>query len=146
LISSLGHAVDVSYLIDCPSCCCGWRIDARRLVNVKSEAPYNAASCEERARYAALRHLCDPLIDSYFLALAAKTKKAEHAEMVRLGIYSGSYRNFLTSKRETKSCPEIACGLRNHDWMADQARQARVALDINAFRLVTTLDCVPIPD
>ena len=119
-------SADVGYLIDCPSCSHGWRIDGRRLVNVKSEAPSKAASCEERARYAALRQLCDPLIDAYFLAFAAKTKKAEHAEMWRLGIYSGSYRNFLASKREKKLCSEIAYGLGKYDWLANQAIQAGI--------------------
>lgn len=122
-------SADVGYSIDCPSCSLGWRIDGRRLVNVKSEALYNAASCEERARYAALRQLCDPLIDSYFLAFTAKTKKAEHAEMVRLGIYSGSYRNFLASKRERKPCSEIAYGLRNYDWLSNQARKAGIGFE-----------------
>jgi hypothetical protein len=123
-------SADVGYLIDCPSCSRCWRIDGRRLVNVKSEAPYNAASREEGAKYAALRLLCDPLIESYFLAFAAKTKKAEHAEMVRLDIYSGGYRNFLTSKREKKrSCSEIAYGLRNHGWLADLARQAGIGTE-----------------
>jgi hypothetical protein len=120
-----------AYLIDCPSCSRCWRIDGRRLVNVASEAPYNAASQEKRTKYAALRQLCDPLIDAYFLAFAAKTKKAEHAEMVRLDIYTDSYRNFLTSKRETKSCSEIAYGLRNHGWLADLARQAGISTEFD---------------
>lgn len=116
-------SADVGYSIDCPSCSSGWRIDGRHLVNVKSEAPYNAASKEERAKRDALRQLCGPLVDSYFQSFGAKTKKAEHAEMVRLGIYPGSYRNFLTDKRQKKFCSEIAYGLRNHGWLADLARQ-----------------------
>jgi hypothetical protein len=130
-------SADVSYLIDCPSCSCGWRIDGRRLVNVKSEAPYNAASREERARYAALRHLCDPLIDSYFLALAAKTKTAEHAEMVTRRLFR-QVSQLSDEQRETKSCSEVAYGLRNHDWLANQARQLGVGSEFE--RLIKELE------
>jgi|SRR5579863_855329 len=95
-------SADVGYSIACPSCSQAWRIEGRGIVNVKSEAPYNAVYREERAKYAALSELCDPLVDSYFQTFAAKTKKRPSTP-VRLGIYSGSYRNFLTSKREKKS-------------------------------------------
>jgi hypothetical protein len=55
-------------------------------VNFASEAPYNAASREERAKSSALMQFCAPLVDSYFQAFSARTKKAEHAEMVRLDV------------------------------------------------------------
>jgi hypothetical protein len=93
---------------------------------VASEAPYKSAIHEEAAKRSALAQLYDPLIDSYFQAFAAKTKKAEHAEMVRLDINSGSYRNFLKHKAEGKSCSQIACPLRNQGWLADLAEQAGV--------------------
>jgi hypothetical protein len=124
-------STDVSYSIDCPSCSRGWRIDGRKLVNVESEAPYNAATREERAKHAALMQLCSPLVDSYFQAFAAKTKKAEHAEMVRLDTYSGSYRNFLKDKAERKACSEITYPLRNLGWLADLAKQAGVSAEFD---------------
>jgi hypothetical protein len=119
-------SADVSYSIDCPSCSRGSRIDGRKLVNVESEAPYNAAAREERTKYAELMQLCRPIVDSYFQAFAAKTKKAEHAEMVKLEIYSGSYRNFLKDKTERKACSEIAYPLRNPGWLSDLAKRAGV--------------------
>src|SRR5579859_4356481 len=88
-------SADISYSIACASCSQAWRIEGHGLVNVQSEAPYSAAYREERAKHAALNALCGPLVDSYFRVFAAKSKKAEHAEMARLGIYSGNCRNFL---------------------------------------------------
>jgi hypothetical protein len=126
-------SADIRFSIECLSCDREWRIQNECLVNKRSEVPYAAAQQEERLKYDALRQFIDPLVDLYFLRFAAKTKKAEHAEMLRLGITTDSYQGFLKEKAKSKPYSEICFALRNREWLCDLARQSS---------LLETLTCV----
>lgn len=84
-----------------------------------------------------LKAICAPLVDAYFSNFAARSKKAEYEEMMRLKIYTGSYRNYLDDKSRNRSWADIAYALRNENWVERLAdcdglgaafRQARKAL------------------
>jgi hypothetical protein len=99
---------------------------ARTPCKQEYRSPYNAARQEEQAKHTVLTRLTNRLVDSYFAKFSAKTKKAEHAEMVRLGITSDSYRGFLKAKAKAKACSELCCARQNINWLTDLARQAAV--------------------
>src|SRR5205809_6061374 len=72
----------------------------------------------------ALNKMLGGLVERYFETYAAKSKKAEHAEMMRLGIASGSYQDFLKRRREGRTRGEIANLHRNAEWIAQLVHQA----------------------
>jgi hypothetical protein len=78
------------------------------------------------------------LINKYFYEFTAKTKKAEHAEMVRLGITCMSYREFLKRKNEGNSPAQMCYALHNRNWVAALARA--VSLEEELHRLWVTYE------
>ena len=119
-------SADIGYSIGCEACRREWHIEHGSLVKAASEAPYKVARAAESARHQELDATINPLVDSYFLSFAAKTKKAEHAEMVRLGISCGDYRDYLKRRREGKTYSLCCYGLRNLMWLQSIADRAGV--------------------
>jgi hypothetical protein len=104
-------------------------------VKISTETDYNKATQQERECRACLHDLVSALVNQYFEQFAAKTKKAEHAEMVRLGITSAGYRDFLKRKNEGNSPAQMCSGLNNRDWLTDLARASSVEAELNRLRL-----------
>jgi hypothetical protein len=117
---------DIRYSIGCEACRREWHIRHGVLVKSASETPYKAAYAAESARRNELNATINPLVDSYFSNFAAKTKKAEHAEMVRLGIFTGSYRDYLNRRREGNAYSQSSNGFRNPTWLQSLADRAGV--------------------
>jgi hypothetical protein len=71
------------------------------------------------------------LVNGYFDTFGARTKKAEHQETARLGIYQHNNCSFLKAKTEGKSIGHICYGLANRPWVASLAdvRGCRSSLD-----------------
>jgi hypothetical protein len=78
-----------------------------------------------------LNTLTAELVDKYFDTFGAKTKKEEHLEAVRLGIYQQNYRSYLNEKIEGKSIGHVCYGQANRAWIASlaDARGCRPLLD-----------------
>lgn len=95
--------------IECETCVRTWRLEAfsEVLVNIASEAEYKQASPKSSATHQTLRREVAAIVDRYFSGLALTTKKAEYAELTRLGLTSISYRDF-TAARRAQSIGQIA--------------------------------------
>jgi hypothetical protein len=117
---------DIGYSIGCHSCNREWRIQHGSLVNLASEKPFNAAYAAERDRHTELDSVINPLVDSYFSSFAAKTKMVEHAEMKRLGIFQGNYRDYLSQRSKGKAYSQCCYGRRNPTWLQSLADRAGV--------------------
>jgi hypothetical protein len=120
-------SADISLDIACGNCRAEWRIENSSLVKKSTETAFQMAQAGERPKYDALKHISIRLTDAYFVKFSAKTKKAEHAEMVRLGIYKGSYRDFLKARAKGKSLAAVCHALGNKKWLADLAAEAGVS-------------------
>lgn len=115
---------DISYWIRCPACSVEWRIESGSLVKVASERPYEAAIKVASRAHDAVKLIADRLVAGYFATFGAKTKKAEHAEAVRLGIFKHDYRSYLRS-RANAATPAGAChALANTAWVKKLANGA----------------------
>lgn len=113
---------DHAYTIDCKACSLEYRFDYGHLVRRSSEAAYRACREAEYRCYKDLQLIIEPLIEEYFVEFAAKTKKAEHAEIVRLNLSSNSYRGYLADRGKGKSLASTCGGLRNTSWLRNQAQ------------------------
>jgi hypothetical protein len=123
---------DISYSIGCEACRSEWNIQHGSLVNSASEAPYKAAYTAQNARHQELEAMINPLVESYFENFAARTQKAEHAEMVRLGISNGGYRDYLKRRREGRAYYLCCFGFRNPTWLQSIADLAGVRSRLDA--------------
>lgn len=110
-------SADIAYEIQCPKCSSEWRLEHRQLILRASEAPYKNARVKEHSEYEKLRVLVDGLVNGYFASFSAPSKKAELAEMQRLGISNHSYNSFLKEKRAGKPPAQLCFGLRNLPWL-----------------------------
>ena len=95
-----------------------------RFVDTRTEADYNKATQHERTCREKLHELIDALVNQYFADFGAKTIKAEHAEMVRLGITSQNYRQYLKGKNDGSSPAQMSHGLKNREWLMGLALTA----------------------
>ena len=86
-----------------------------------SETNYRIARAKEEAALTPLRSSVDQIVTDYFAGFAASTKKAEHAEMVRLGITAMSYRQYLDHRRKGETISQACNGLRNEEWLLSEA-------------------------
>lgn len=125
---------DIYQYINCTKCAAEWRLEHRRLVQISSETEYKLARNQELLCRDNLYRVVTPLADEYFKAFAAKTKKAEHEEMVRLGIFNGNYRDFLNRKRGG-SPGNICNALKNPDWVTALARAASMNGELDRLKL-----------
>jgi hypothetical protein len=125
---------DIFHYIDCRECAGIWRIEYGAFVKTSTEADYNEATQRERVSREHLHDLVSSLVNKYFEEFAAKTGKAEHEEMVRLGITSINYRAFLKRKNEGNSPAQLTDALNNLDWLADLARAASMDEELNRRR------------
>ena len=134
---------DIHYSLECSRCGTDWRLDNATLVLRSSEIHYRTARAAEDATFAPLRSLTDQIVTSYFVSFAARNKKAEHAEMVRLEITAMSYRNYLEHRRKGGTVSQAAYGLRNEAWLLSQAaassRESELRSLITAHRAAREL-------
>ena len=114
-------SADISFHIGCEECSSKWRMEHKTLVLKSSESAYWQAKRDKELCRGELQEIIDTLVDKYFHNFGAQTKKAEHAEMMRLRICSASYQNFLKQKKDGKSPTQIAFGLGNPGWLAELA-------------------------
>ncbi|MER0203285.1 MAG: hypothetical protein DU480_05380 [Nitrosomonas sp.] len=86
-----------------------------------SETEYLDARKNEESTYKPLYSLVDSLVEGYLSRFGAKSKKAELAEMTRLGITSLSYAQYLKHRSEGKLPTQACYGLRNRPWLSELA-------------------------
>lgn len=130
-------SADIVYEIQCRACSAAWRLDYRRLVLKKSEIQYKNAQLAEKSEHKKLRTIVDELVNQYFTAFAAPSKKAELAEMERLDITTQSYSSFLKGKREGYKPSELCYGLRNPKWLKKLASNQGVEKKLS--RLISSM-------
>lgn len=114
-------SADISFTIECKLCASEWRLERQYMVLRRSETEYLAARKNEESAYKPLCRLVDLLVEGYLTAFAAKSKKAELAEMTRLGITSLSYAQYLKHRSEGKTPTQACYGLRNLPWLTELA-------------------------
>jgi hypothetical protein len=117
-------STDISYALVCAHCGGQWRVEHGSLVNSNSEKEFKVAQVAERQTYEDLERQIRPLVNGYFEAFLPKTKKAQHAEMVRLGLSSSTYRSFLGRRRDAKCVADACYPLGNKKWLAGLAQAA----------------------
>jgi hypothetical protein len=105
------------------------------LVLKESEVPYNKARTAESGEYEKLRVVVESLVNQYFAVFSAPSKKAELAEMQRLGVSNQSYNAFLKEKRAGKTPAQLCCGLNNPKWLRELAAQYGVEKKFSALLL-----------
>jgi hypothetical protein len=131
-------SADIDYAIECAHCHNEWRLDGSSLVLRSSESEYLAAKAKEEQVSQALHALMDRLVADYFVHFAAQTKKAEHAEMVHLGIATRTYEQYLKHRRNGGTAAKACYGMRNAAWLRSVAGGQSV--DIELDRLIAAND------
>jgi hypothetical protein len=121
---------DIFHYIDCRQCAGIWRMEYGRFVDTRTEADYNTATQHERVCREKLHELIEALVNQYFADFGATTVKAEHAEMVRLGITSQNYRQYLKGKNEGFSPAQMCYALKNGEWLMGLALAASQDVDL----------------
>lgn len=114
-------SADIAYSIDCAKCSAEWRLEYEHLVLRSSEVGYKASGQHLDESFKPLHKLVNTLVADYFASFAAKSKKAELAEMARLGICDAKYPAYLRYRREGKSPADICYGLKNIPWLMSLA-------------------------
>jgi hypothetical protein len=119
-------SADVHIYIDCADCSREWRVEHNHLTMIGSKADYEKANRHEMMCRKNLSEFVAGLVDGYFEKFGAKTKKAEHSECVRLGISTGTYRDFLRRKNEGQSPGQISAPMKNPAWVKSLAESSKV--------------------
>lgn len=132
-------SVDIHYSLECPTCSKNWQLRDRYIVQLSSEGSHNAARAKQSAVSASLKRLVNELVSDYFHKLSAKSKKAEHAEMTRLGITSLSYNGYLKHRRQGGTIEEAASGIANRAFLLAEA--AAVGKKDALVALLSGYDC-----
>jgi hypothetical protein len=99
---------DTSYSLDCPHCLRTWRLDGRMFVDRATEARVNVAYEKLRPVSAALRTLASAIIDRHMAGRGLRTRKAELAELERLGLSAGTYRSYAKARSNGQSPGQAA--------------------------------------
>jgi hypothetical protein len=123
---------DHAYTIDCKACSLDYRFDHDHLVRRSSEVAYHGCREAEHRCHDDLQRIIEPLIEGYFIEFEAKTKKAEHAEIVRLNLSANSYQGYLADRAKGKSLASTCWGLRNTSWLRNQAERRGVRENFEA--------------
>lgn len=110
-------SADVAYSLECAKCSSEWRLDGTTLVLRSSEVPHASAARAEEAAAQPLRALVRQIVAQHFASFTAPTKKAEHAELQRLGICNLSYRQYLEHRKAGGTIATAAVPARNHAWL-----------------------------
>jgi hypothetical protein len=108
---------DIVYSIECPGCSSEWRLDGKTLILRSSEVAHAEATKTEQAAAQRLRALALSIVAHHFKPFAPGSKKAEHAELQRLGITSMSYRQYLDLRRNGGTIATAAAPTRNPTWL-----------------------------
>ena len=114
---------DIAYSINCLKCSREWRLDNKTLVLRSSEAPYAAAKTAEEIARRPLQTLVRSIAVSHFSSFGARSKKAAHAELERLGLTSMSYRQYLEHVSKGGTIATAASPLRNQRWLQEVAKK-----------------------
>lgn len=94
---------DIWFRVDCDDCREKWELDrSGQTMTLRSSlvAPKQASDLLIRARQF-LDEYIRGLSSQYFTAQSFKTKKAEHAHLIELGIGTGSYRTYLQDRKHS---------------------------------------------
>jgi hypothetical protein len=110
-------SADIAYTISCAACATTWRVDGNWLTLKSSEQAHDGAWAEELEASSVLDALIHQLVNGYFMTFSAPSKKAEHTEMVRLGITSQSYRQYLEHKRNGDTSASACFARNNESWL-----------------------------
>ena len=98
---------DVTFSLDCAECSKLWRFQHKSFTLRSSEVEATALYAKWNAACDAIRAVSPRIVDAHFTTLGKISKKAEMAELTRLGLNPGTYRSYLDA-RHTKSPGQIA--------------------------------------
>lgn len=98
---------DVTYSLDCVDCSRDWSFQHKTFTLRSSEIEANALYARWNAACDALRTSAQRIVDAHFARLGVMNKKAELAELVRLGLSAGTYRSYLDARR-SRSAGQVA--------------------------------------
>jgi hypothetical protein len=98
----------VSFELDCAICARQWRLDGTTLVEIETDRIARSAWNAVMAAYREHSLLAAELVDGHIARSALKTKKAELAELNRLGFNAGNYASYTARRREGQSPGEVA--------------------------------------
>ena len=93
----------VSYSLDCTRCLRKWRLDGRVFVDRETESAVRAAYDKMRPVDDKLKALASAIIDRHIAGADLRTRKAELAELERLGLSAGDYRAYTMARRNGHS-------------------------------------------
>jgi uncharacterized protein YllA (UPF0747 family) len=119
--------------LDCQTCVKLWAIGNNRLTLTSSEDQLHAAVAARTAARDALGDKIDDLVTDYFQQLGALTKKAEHAEMVKLGIASYTHSMYLKRRREGVALAATVDATKNAAWLKGLANKTGCAAELNSL-------------
>ncbi|SNC59467.1 hypothetical protein SAMN04487881_0062 [Marinobacter sp. es.048] len=122
---------DISLRINCSKCSSEWRVLYNSLILLSSEqeairAGQNLAEIKKQ-----LIAVIEPLFDRYFAGV--KTKKAELAELHRLGISQDNYRAYLEARRKNSSIAQCCKPLSNTGWLRGIAEKSGCLDNLDAL-------------
>lgn len=98
----------VTFALDCPTCARQWRLDGKTLVDIETDRVARAAWETVMAAYREYSVLAAELVDAHIARSMLKTKKAELAELNRLGFNAGTYAAYTAARREGRTPGEAA--------------------------------------
>jgi len=124
--------VDHSYSIACSTCAAEWRIEPGVITLRSSEAGYKKARVSAQAAFEHAQNLAEVIVADCFKKYAAKNKKAEHAEMLRLAITGSSYLDYLKYRREGRTLAQATSALSNEASLLAEARRVSVEPKLKA--------------
>lgn len=133
-------SADIAYSIECPDCSREWRLDGKTLILRSSEVAHAVATKAEQAAAQRLHTLAESIVAYHFRSWASGSKKAEHAELQRLGITSMSYRQYLDHMRNGGTMATAAAPTRNPAWLrgvADHQGRNQELNELTAAHQVT---------
>lgn len=131
-------SADISYELRCAPCSKSWRTSGASMTLVSSEAEFDHACDVRDNAFDAAMAVASEIVQKYFKAFAAPSKKAQHAEMVKLGITGLSYRLYLDALKGGKAPHQIASPLLNRQWLLMES--AKQGLEDKLKPLLTAVD------
>lgn len=106
-------SADVSYSLDCRHCSSRWHLNGKTFVDRATKAAEDAAYQSWLAAMTPFSALAVRIIDRHVAAAGLKTRKAELAELVRLGLAVDDYRGYTAARRNGASPGAAASNRRN---------------------------------
>lgn len=124
-------SADISVRINCPKCSAEWSVFYNQLILRSSQQVSDKARQELLEIERHLRSVAEPLFEEHFADFSSK--KAELAELHRLGITQETYRSYLDTRKTKPSIVHCCDPLRNIAWLRQLAEQGGRLRELDAL-------------